>query len=126
MRQFLMRAFVLSTLLLAGAAACLAQPGGDRGAQLMERLKKDLVLSDSVAAKVDSLMKAQRAESMKDREAYGDDREGFMEAMRARREKTDRAIESLLTDEQVAKYRKIREEMRQNFRGAPPPGAPRN
>jgi hypothetical protein len=125
MRQILMRVLLLAVFVLAGVAASHAQPGGDRGAQLLERLKKDLVLSDSVAARVDSLLKAQRAESMKDREAYGDDREGFMQAMRARREKTDKAIEALLTEDQAVQYRKIREEMRPNFRGGPPPAPPK-
>jgi hypothetical protein len=123
MRHSLNRVLLVALFLIAGVAGSYAQPGGDRTAQLLERLKKELVLSDTVAAKIDTLLQAQRAQNMKDREAFGDDREGFMDAMRARREKTDKAIEALLTDDQAVKYRKIREDMRQNFRGGQrPPG----
>lgn len=123
MRYLLNRVVLLAVFVVAGSSA---QPGGDRNAQLLERLKKDLVLSDTVLAKIDTLLKTQRAQSMKDRDAFGDDREGFMEAVRARREKTDKAIEALLTEDQVVKYRKIRQEMRQTFRGGPPPAPPRD
>jgi hypothetical protein len=126
MKYSLNRVLLLALLVLTGAAGSSAQPSGDRSTQLLERLKKELVLSDTVAAKIDTLLKAQRAQSMKDRETFGDDREGFMAAMRARREKTDKAIEAMLSDEQVVKYRKIREDMRQNFRGGPPPAPPKN
>jgi hypothetical protein len=123
MQNQLNRVLLLAVVVLAGVSGASTQPRGDRNAQLLERLKSDLALSDTVVAKIDTLLQAQRAESMKAREAFGDDREGFMEAMRARREKTDKAIEALLTDEQVVTYRKIREDMRQNFRGGQrPPG----
>jgi Spy/CpxP family protein refolding chaperone len=123
MRHILTFGAFLVALTLIGFSASPAQRGGDRGAQLMERLKKDLALSDSQAAKIDSLLKVQRAQISDLRDKYGDDREGMMEEMRGVREKTNTAIEALLTDEQVTKYRKIREEMRSNYRGGQrPPG----
>jgi hypothetical protein len=108
---------LLAAVMCVVAPAALAQPGGDRGAQLLERIKKDCALSDSQAVVVDSLFKSQREQSMNARETYADDRDAMMAAMRELREKTDKAIEGVLTKEQFEKYRAIREEMRSQMRG---------
>jgi protein CpxP len=108
----------LFTFLLAVTGTTTAQPrgGAERGSRVLDRLKTDLALTDSQATAIDSILTASRKQAASDREAHRGDREAMMAASQLRTMKTDKAIEALLTEDQITKYREIMKEMRQNFR----------
>jgi hypothetical protein len=85
--------------------------------QVLERLKEQIALTDSQAAAIGSILAVARQQAASDREAHRGDREAMRAAARQRAENTDKAIEALLTEDQVPKYREIMKELRQNFQG---------
>ena len=76
----------------------------------VDRLKKELVLTDEQADKVKAIMK-EGMEQFKNR----DRKEMSREDMRAYREEENKKIEEVLTDEQKAAYKKMQEEARKRF-----------
>ena len=94
------------------------QGGGQGGAsRQMEMMMKDITLSDAQKAKVDSIMTASRAESMKMREemqaAGGPPGPEMMEKMRAISTKRNDAIKAVLTPDQQVVFAKNLENMPQ-------------
>lgn len=83
----------------------------------LEELKSRLSLTDVQFTKVDSLLKEQNSEMLKLRENNSGDRVSMRSAFMELREKYDKKIESLLTDEQKKEYLKILEERRQRMQG---------
>lgn len=88
-----------------------------RGGNPQERLKKTLEdyktrlkLSDTQFGKIDTILTEQMNAQMKLREKAGDDRETIRASMMELREKTNKKIEALLTDEQKVEWKKIQEE----------------
>ncbi len=86
--------------------------GGGRGPNVVSLLKDSLHVSDAVAAKADSIVKASQAEMQEARQSAGDDRQAAMQKMGEIRQKQNEAIKALLTDEQKAAFDKIMEGMR--------------
>ena len=110
------RAMLLLVLFLAASAAGFAQPG-DRAARMLERMKKELTLTDEQSKKAEAILTAERDQAMKDRETYQGDREAMMKAGGERRAQTEKELEAVLTKAQMTKYRAMMEEMRNQFRG---------
>jgi Spy/CpxP family protein refolding chaperone len=81
----------------------------------MEMMMKDITLSDAQKTKVDSIVAAARAESMKMREEMqasgGQPGPELMEKMRAVTTKRNEAIKAVLTAEQQAVFAKNLENM---------------
>ncbi|HVX42082.1 MAG TPA: hypothetical protein VHB25_21155 [Gemmatimonadaceae bacterium] len=86
--------------------------GGRGGMNVVALLKDSLHVSDAVAAKADSIVKASQAEMMEARQSAGDDRQAMMQKMGEIRNKQNDAIKALLTDEQKAAFDKLMENMR--------------
>ncbi|MDZ7374965.1 MAG: Spy/CpxP family protein refolding chaperone [candidate division KSB1 bacterium] len=134
--------FALAAALVAGiCAASLAQGQqqqaekkvqlNERARQMVERrlqrMDEVLNLTPEQEKKIREILEQEAAQfSGMDRERFRDmspeERQQAMEQFRARREKTDKEIEKVLTPEQVEKYRKMQEEFRQ--RRGRRPGAP--
>ena len=86
--------------------------GGRMGMNVVQLLKDSLHVSDAVAAKADSIVKASQAEMQEARQSAGDDRQAAMQKMGEIRTKQNDAIKALLTDEQKAAFDKMMEGMR--------------
>jgi len=119
MKRIATRGCWLFLIVCAVAATALAQPRGAGGmaGQVLERLREQIVLTDSQAAAIDSILAVARQQAASDRESHRGDREAMRAAARQRAENTDKAIEALLSEDQVPKYREIMKELRQNFQG---------
>ena len=99
--------------LLAMAANSFAQMGGNPQERLKKTLddyKTRLKLTDVQFGKIDTILTAQMAEIAKIRESAGEDREAMRASMMELREKTNKKIESLLTDDQKVEWKKMQEE----------------
>lgn len=101
-----MKAKVIFTILvmfvLTMAFNSYAQMGGnpqDRLKKTLEDYKTRLKLTDEQFGKIDTILTAQMNEQMKLRESACDDRQAMMSAFMELREKTNKKIEILLTDE---------------------------
>lgn len=103
----------LSLIIFFFSINLFAQMGGnpqERMKATLEELKTRLSLTDDQYAKVDSILKDQLAEMTKLRENSGGDFQSIRPAMTELREKTDKKIEALLTEEQKQEYKKLLEE----------------
>lgn len=99
-----------------------AQMGGnpqDRLKKTLEDYKTRLKLTEAQFTKVDSILNAQMKEIMKIREEANGDFSSMREKMAPVREKTDKAVEALLTDEQKPEFKKILEERAQRMQQRP-------
>lgn len=102
--------------LLAMAANSFGQMGGnpqDRLKKTLEEYKTRLKLTDVQFGKIDTILTAQMNEMAALRENSGGDRQAMMSTFMELREKTNKKIESLLTDKQKAEWKKIQEEAAQ-------------
>lgn len=105
--------------ILAMTVNSYAQMGGnpqDRLKKTLEDYKTKLNLTDVQFGKIDTILTDQMNEQTKLRESAGDDRQAMMSAFMELREKTDKKIEALLTDEQMVEWKKIQEERAQRQR----------
>ena len=112
-------AVLVAVLFLAVSAQSFAQMGGnpqDRLKKTLEDYKTRLKLTDSQFTKVDSILNAQMKDIMKIREEAGGDFSAMREKMVPVREKTDKEIELLLTDDQKVEYKKMLEERAERMR----------
>lgn len=91
--------------------------GGRMGMNIVQLLKDSLHVSDDVAAKADSIVKASQAEMMEARQSAGDDRQAMMQKMGEIRTKQNDAIKALLTDDQKAAFDKLTAGMGRGRRG---------
>lgn len=108
----------LSALCLA-AGMCFAQMDSSGVERRLERLKTDLSLTADQTARIRTILHESRVEGQKIRAAHPDDMEAGREAMMKQREASDKKILSVLTEEQKARYEKIRAERRQMMRQGP-------
>ncbi|PKL82108.1 MAG: hypothetical protein CVV24_11790 [Ignavibacteriae bacterium HGW-Ignavibacteriae-3] len=107
--------------LLAMASNSFAQMGGnpqDRLKKTLEDYKTRLNLTDVQFGKIDTILTEQMNQMTALRENSGDDRQAMMVSFMELREKTNKKIESLLTDDQKAEWKKIQEEAAQRRQGA--------
>jgi protein CpxP len=106
--------FTLAVMfVLAMTVNSYAQMGGnpqDRLKKTLEDFKTRLKLTDVQFGKVDTIMTDQMNQQIKLRESAGEDRQAMMSAFMELREKTNKKIEALLTDEQKAEWKKMQEE----------------
>jgi Spy/CpxP family protein refolding chaperone len=116
----------LSMLLIffIGANRSLAQPRMDVDKQL-ENLKDRLKLNDEQTTKIKSILVQADSERVKLFELNQDDRDAMRAAMRDLRDDTDRQINEVLTDDQKAEYKKMKEERRNEWRRHGPPDGSR-
>jgi len=99
-----------------------AQPGGggnpqDRMKKTLEDYKTRLKLTDEQYKKIDTILTSQMSEMAKLRESSGGDRQAMMSSFMDLRDKTNKKIEAILTDEQKAEFKKIQEERAQRMQG---------
>jgi hypothetical protein len=81
--------------------------GGGRGPNVTSILKDSLHVSDDVAAKADSIVKAYQAKNMELRQSANGDMQSVMPKMQELRTQQTADIKALLTDEQKAAFDKI-------------------
>lgn len=115
-----MKAKIIFTIavmfVLAMTVNSYAQMGGnpqDRLKKTLEDYKTRLELTDDQFGKIDTIL----TEQMKLRESAGDDRQTLMSTFMELRDKTNKKIESLLTDKQKVEWKIIQEERAQRAPG---------
>ncbi len=100
----------LVAVLVLGSSACMAQnpqrDGRDRRGGMMERMKTELSLSDEQVAQMKEIFSEMRPQQQGERPTR--------EQMQKRREEMTAKIKKVLTEEQYAKYEKMRKERRPN------------
>lgn len=98
----------LVAVLVLGSSACMAQnpqrDGRDRRGGMMERMKTELSLSDEQVAQMKEIFSEMRPQQQGERPTR--------EQMQKRREEMTAKIKKVLTEEQYAKYEKMRKERR--------------
>lgn len=120
-----MKRFPLTLLLLAlGADAALAQrpPPGPP----IEKLATELQLDEYQKGELKRILEEQRAKMEAEREQFeSSGQKPTREQMRERMEQAQaellQQLQSLLTAEQIEKFKKLQEERRERMRDAPPP-----
>jgi len=98
---------------LAMTVNSFAQMGGnpqDRLKKSLEDYKTRLKLTDDQFKVFEKTLTDQMAEIAKLRENAGDDREAMRASMMELRDKTNKKLEALLTDEQKVEWKKMQEE----------------
>ena len=117
---------VAAAAMLSVASVSFAQMDSSGVERRVERMKTDLSLTADQTAKVRTIMFESWAEGQKIRAAHPDDPDAAREEMMKQRDKSDKKIGALLTDEQKVKYEKMKEERRQRMQqqGPPPQGPP--
>jgi hypothetical protein len=91
--------------------------GGRGGPNVVSLLKDSLKVSDAVAAKADSIVKAFQAKQTELRNSANGDMQSVMPKMQELRTQQTDAIKALLNDEQKAAYDKLMASMRGGRRG---------
>jgi hypothetical protein len=91
--------------------------GGRGGPNVVSLLKDSLKVSDAVAAKADSIVKAFQAKQTELRNSANGDMQSVMPKMQELRTQQTEAIKALLNDEQKAAYDKLMASMRGGRRG---------
>ena len=89
-----------------------------RRQQMIDELKKELVLNKEQETKFDAIYKEFNEKMAAARQSAGDDREAMREKMGKMNKERDEKIEKILTPEQVKKfkdYRAKQEQQRQNM-----------
>src|SRR5512139_1355058 len=104
------RSSLLIFLSLFLAATVLAQPQRMTPKERVDRLAKELALSDSQKVKVLDLFTRQDEARRKARADGRGDREAMRATMQKMRDETAREMKAILTAEQFAKYEKLRSE----------------
>jgi hypothetical protein len=97
----------VTTVAKAQDAAQQGRRGGGRGPNVVSILKDSLHVSDAVAAKADSIVKAFQAKNAELRASANGDMQSVMPKMQELRTEQTAAIKALLTDEQKAAYDKL-------------------
>jgi len=88
-----------------------------------EQLAKELSLTEEQKAKVLEHFTQMQKNFQRPPEGMQGDREAMRAAMEKRREESNKKMKEILTEEQYAKYEKMRGGMRNRGRGEqPPPG----
>lgn len=82
----------------------------ERMKQQLTTYKERLKLSDEQYKKIETILTEQTAEMQKMRDANTGDMQSMREAFMTMREKTNKKIEALLTDEQKPEWKKIQDE----------------
>ncbi len=111
---------IVAMFVLAMSMNSYAQMGGnqqERMKKMLEDYKTKLKLSEVQFGKIDTILTSQMSEMAKIRESAGEDREAMRAGFMELREKTNKKIEALLTDEQKVDWKKIQEEMAQRRQG---------
>ena len=99
-------------------------PRGPRVEDQLARLREQLSLTDAQATKIEAVLRLSAEEGRADRESNLP-REERMKRGRERMERTDTAIEALLTPEQKPKFEQIKKERAERMRNRPGgPGGP--
>ena len=80
------------------------------------QLKEQLDLTDEQTAAIEKIYSDMDAKMADLREQAGGDREAMRENFRALREEIDQAIEEVLFEDQIQKYREYNEQRRENMR----------
>ena len=107
-----------STVAMAQDAQQQGRQGGGRGGpNVVSLLKDSLKVSDAVAAKADSIVKAFQAKQTELRNSANGDMQSVMPKMQELRTQQTDAIKALLNDEQKAAYDKLMASMRGGRRG---------
>jgi hypothetical protein len=123
MKKMIRMAMLASAVVMAVSTVAAAQGGGGgRGRpNAVAILKDSLKVSDAVAAKADSIVKAyQTANASLMEAARGGDADARTKLNDSRQKQTA-DIKALLTDDQKAAFDKIMAAMPQGRRGGPPP-----
>ncbi|MCX6170362.1 MAG: hypothetical protein NTX65_13525 [Ignavibacteriales bacterium] len=111
---------IMVLFVLAMTVNSFAQMGGnpqERLKKTLEDYKTRLKLTDVQFGKIDTILTSQMNEMAKLRESAGEDREAMRAGFMELREKTNKKIEALLTDEQKVEWKKIQEEITQRRQG---------
>jgi Spy/CpxP family protein refolding chaperone len=125
--------FALSIALLAAQAALAQQPGEParggmhRGGAPMERMAEELGLDDTQKAEVKRIVQEQRARNQAERKNYAaSGQRPTREEMQATRQRHEEeltlALSSVLTAEQLEKFKAMHAERRGHMRMGPPTG----
>ena len=123
----MIRTALMATAMFATVTSVAAAQGGGggggrgRGPNVAQILKDSLKVSDAVAAKADSIVKAYQAKNAELRASANGDMASVQPKMAALRTQQTADIKALLTDEQKAAFDKIMAAMPQGRRGGPPP-----
>jgi periplasmic protein CpxP/Spy len=110
---------LVTLILFTMSIQSFAQMGGnpqDRLKKNLEDYKTRLKLTDAQFTKVDSILTSQMNEMTKIREEANGDFSAMREKMTPLREKTDKSVEALLTDEQKVEFKKILDERAERMR----------
>jgi len=81
----------------------------------IKQLKADLNLTDEQTVKIEAIFKEQMDEFMKLRDSFSGDRSGIREKFMSIRDKYNKKINSVLTEEQQKKYKKMQDEQRKRM-----------
>jgi hypothetical protein len=122
MKKMIQMAMMAAAMFMVVTTVAQAQGGGGRGRpNVVSILKDSLKVSDAVAAKADSIVKAyQTANAPLMEAARGGDADARTKLAESRAKQTA-DIKALLTDDQKAAFDKIMAAMPQGRRGGPPP-----
>jgi hypothetical protein len=123
MKKMIRMAMMAAAVFMAVTTVAKAQGGGGGrgGPNVAAILKDSLKVSDAVAAKADSIVKAYATANASLREAArGGDADARTKLAESRQKQTA-DIKALLTDDQKAAFDKIMAAMPQGRRGGPPP-----
>lgn len=110
--------FVVFSLFL--ATTILAQPQRMTPQERTDRLAKDLALSDSQKVKVLDLFTKQDEARKKAFADNSGDRDAMRATMEKMRDESTKKLKTILTEEQFAKYEKLRSEMPRGGMGRRP------
>ena len=124
MKKMIRMAMMTAAMFMVVTTVAKAQGGGGPGRggpNVASILKDSLKVSDAVAAKADSIVKAYATANASLREAArGGDADARAKLTESRQKQTA-DIKALLTDDQKAAFDKIMAAMPQGRRGGPPP-----
>ena len=123
MKKMLKMVAMVAVMFVAASTVAHAQGrgGGRGGPNAASILKDSLHVSDAVAAKADSIVKAYQQKNADLRASANGDMASVMPKMQELRTQQTADIKALLTDEQKAAFDKIMAAMPQGRRGGPPP-----
>jgi len=124
MKHFLkIYAFTLVTLLILSGCSSDEQFSRRRSPQeRAEQLRAQLDLTDEQTAAVEKIYIDMDKKMSELRDRSSGDREAMRGNFRSLREETDKAIEEVLFEDQIEKYREFNEQRRQNMRQRNPDG----
>ena len=121
MKQFLFKMFSLTAVVLALGAWANAEtpaPGGGKGdrkemmEQRLEKMKSELQLTDDQMTKLKAIFESHKGEGEKIKDDTVLTKEEKMKQFMDMKEKVDGEINAILTPDQQAKFKEIREKMK--------------